>query len=307
MNNFHQLYILTEHDEHYRELILERQLEGLALTEDRAKATILLAAPPMAARRLDEFPRLQWLHSAYAGVDTLMDPKLRKNYLLTNVKGIFGHLIAEYVMGYAIQYQRDFRLYQTQQAERLWQPRPYSSLANQTLVILGTGSIGSHLANVAKQFGLRVVGVNRTGIPAKEGHFDATYHISELPAALMRADLLVNTLPNTPATEGLLNRENLRHCHQALLFNVGRGKTLVEQDLPDLIAAGHIRHAFLDVFIKEPLAQDHPFWNNPAITVTPHIAAVSFPEQVVDIFADNYQRWCDNLPLRNQIDFTKGY
>lgn len=73
-------------------------------------------------------------------------PKLRKNYLLTNVKGIFGHLIAEYVMGYAIQYQRDFRLYQTQQAERLWQPRPYSSLANQTLVILGTGSIGSHLA-----------------------------------------------------------------------------------------------------------------------------------------------------------------
>ncbi|MBJ7019147.1 D-2-hydroxyacid dehydrogenase, partial [Vibrio cholerae] len=53
--------------------------------------------------------------------------------------------------------------------------------------------------------------------------------------------------------------------------------------------------------------QDHPFWNNPAITVTPHIAAVSFPEQVVDIFADNYQRWCDNLPLRNQIDFEKGY
>lgn len=78
MNNFHQLYILTEHDEHYREQILERQLEGLALTEDRAKATILLAAPPMAARRLDEFPRLQWLHSAYAGVDTLMDPNCAK-------------------------------------------------------------------------------------------------------------------------------------------------------------------------------------------------------------------------------------
>ncbi|MDP4491822.1 D-2-hydroxyacid dehydrogenase [Vibrio sp. AH4] len=271
MNNFHQLYILTEHDEHYRELILERQLAGLSVTNDRTQATILLAAPPMAARCLDEFPHLQWLHSAYAGVDTLMAPKLRKNYLLTNVKGIFGHLIAEYVMGYAIQYQRDFNLYQTQQVERCWQAHPYSSLANQTLVILGTGSIGSHLACVAKQFGLRVVGVNRTGIPAKEGHFDATYHISEL------------------------------------LFNVGRGKTLVEQDLPDLIAAGHIRHAFLDVFIKEPLAQDHPFWSNPAITITPHIAAVSFPEQVVDIFADNYQRWCDNLPLRNQIDFEKGY
>ncbi|MGL4829977.1 MAG: D-2-hydroxyacid dehydrogenase, partial [Vibrio sp.] len=118
MNNFHQLYILTEHDEHYRELILERQLTGLSVTDDRTQATILLAAPPMAARCLDDFPHLQWLHSAYAGVDTLMAPKLRKNYLLTNVKGIFGHLIAEYVMGYAIQYQRDFHLYQTQQAER---------------------------------------------------------------------------------------------------------------------------------------------------------------------------------------------
>ncbi|MEH0388267.1 D-2-hydroxyacid dehydrogenase [Vibrio mimicus] len=307
MNNFHQLYILTEHDEHYHELIIERQLEGLSVTNDRAQATILLAAPPMAARCLDEFPRLQWLHSAYAGVDTLMAPKLRKNYLLTNVKGIFGHLIAEYVMGYAIQHQRHFSLYQAQQAEQRWQTHSYSSLANQTMVILGTGSIGSHLAKVAKQFGLRVVGVNRTGIPAKEGDFDATYHISELPSALMRADLLVNTLPNTPATEGLLNQDNLSHCHQTLLFNVGRGKTLVEQDLPDLIAAGRIRHAFLDVFIKEPLAIEHPFWTNPAITITPHIAAVSFPEQVVDIFADNYQRWRDDLPLRNQIDFEKGY
>ncbi|MGL6026508.1 MAG: D-2-hydroxyacid dehydrogenase [Vibrio sp.] len=307
MNNFHYLYILTEHDQHYRELLKQRQLPELRLTDDRTQATILLAAPPLAARCLDDFPRLQWLQSAYAGVDTLIKPQLRQDYQLTNIKGIFGQLIAEYVMGYALQQQRDFAIYHRQQLQRCWQPHPYASLANQTMVILGTGSIGSHLAKVAKLFGLRVIGVNRTGVPSSEGDFDVTYPISELSLALARADLLVNTLPNTLATAGLLNHANLRHCHQALLFNVGRGATLVEQDLPALLAAGHIRHAFLDVFEHEPLATEHPFWQHPAITVTPHIAAVSFPEQVINIFADNYQRWREQRPLRNAIDFAKGY
>ncbi|MGL4379567.1 MAG: D-2-hydroxyacid dehydrogenase [Vibrio sp.] len=307
MNNFHYLYILTEHDQHYRELLKQRQLPELRLTDDRTQATILLAAPPLAARCLDDFPHLQWLQSAYAGVDTLIKPQLRQDYQLTNIKGIFGQLIAEYVMGYALQQQRDFAIYHRQQLQRCWQQHPYASLANQTMVILGTGSIGSHLAKVAKLFGLRVIGVNRTGVPSREGDFDATYPISELSLALARADLLVNTLPNTLATTGLLNHANLRHCHQALLFNVGRGATLVEQDLPVLLAAGHIRHAFLDVFEHEPLATEHPFWQHPAITVTPHIAAVSFPEQVIDIFADNYQRWREQRPLRNAIDFAKGY
>lgn len=90
MNNFtHKLYILTEHDDVYREKIESLELEDLLITEQREDATILLAAPPMAAKCLDDFPKLKWLQSAYAGIDALTAPHLRKDYLLTNVKGIF--------------------------------------------------------------------------------------------------------------------------------------------------------------------------------------------------------------------------
>lgn len=308
MNNFtHQLYILTEHNDLYRDAIEALQLPDLVITEDRSQADLLLAAPPMAARCLEEFPRLEWLQSAYAGVDALITPALRQDYELTNVKGIFGQQIAEYVLGYTIGHYRHFARYQQQQQHAQWQPHLYQSLTGQVMTILGTGSIGAHLADVAAAFGLTVIGVNSSGIPPKQGAFSQTYHINELPAALAQANIVVNTLPNTPSTLGLLGQETLSHCQQALLFNVGRGKTLVEDELIPLIELGHIRHAFLDVFVAEPLAESHPFWTHAAITVTPHIAALSFPHQVVEIFAENYALWRDGFQLNNRIDFAKGY
>ncbi|MCS0350768.1 D-2-hydroxyacid dehydrogenase [Vibrio ordalii] len=308
MNNFtHKLYILTEHNDIYRQAIEQAQLSGLAITDDRSEATILLAAPPLAAKYLDDFPQLEWLHSEYAGVDTLMSPQLRQDYELTNVKGIFGQQIAEYVLGNLIAHFRHFACYAQQQAAKQWQTHPYQSINDKTMVILGTGSIGSHLAKVAKAFGLHVIGVNRTGIPAKNGGFDKTYHINELATALAHAEVVVSTLPNTPHTKGLLNQSTLSHCNNALLFNVGRGKNLVESDLIALIEEGHIQHAYLDVFEKEPLSEDHPFWTHPAISLTPHIAAVSFPEQVMEIFTRNYGLCRDGFQLENRIDFEKGY
>lgn len=308
MNNFtHQLYILTEHNALYRQAIEALNLPDLAVTTERDQATLLLAAPPLAAPCLNEFPRLTWLQSAYAGVDALMAPGLRQDYELTNVKGIFGQQIAEYVLGYSISHYRHFMHYHQQQQQAQWLPHLYQSLHGKTMVVLGTGSIGSHLAKVAAALGLEVSGVNRSGIPPRHSQFASTYHINELGAALASADIIVNTLPNTPETAGLLAAESFAHCHQALLFNVGRGKTLVEQDLIPAIEAGQLAHAFLDVFVTEPLGAQHPFWQHDAITVTPHIAALSFPEQVVEIFAANYALWRDGFRLQHRIDFDKGY
>ncbi|KOE84870.1 2-ketoacid reductase [Vibrio alginolyticus] len=308
MNNFtDKVYILTEHDEIYRQALEKAGLTDLVITTERHQATILLAAPPMAAKCLQDFPNLKWLQSAYAGVDTLIDPNLRQDYQLTNVKGIFGQQIAEYVLGYTIAHFRHFPRYQVQQQHKQWLPHAYQSINGKTMVILGTGAIGSHLAQVAKAFGLTVVGVNSTGIPARSGQFDQTYHVNELGAAFAQADIVVSTLPNTPQTLGLLNQNTLSHCQQALLFNVGRGKNLVESDLITAIELGHIQHAYLDVFEQEPLDREHPFWQHPSITLTPHIAAVSFPEQVVEIFTRNYQLWREGFQLENRIDFDKGY
>ncbi len=308
MNNFnHQLYILTEQDDVYRLGIESLAIEGLEITTKREEATILLAAPPLAAKCLDDFPQLEWLQSAYAGVDALTSRNLRQDYELTNVKGIFGQQIAEYVMGYVISHYRHFNLYQQQQNQSTWQPHQYQSLNDKTMLILGTGSISSHLSTVASSFGIKTIGINSTGIPPKTGSFDDTYHINELSSAMKQADIIVNTLPNTPQTKGLLNRDTLSDSQNALLFNVGRGATLNEDDLIPAIEQGYIQHAFLDVFIEEPLKASHPFWNCSAITVTPHIAALSFPEQVIEIFAQNFRLWRDGFQLEHRIDFDKGY
>ncbi|MGG5574113.1 D-2-hydroxyacid dehydrogenase [Vibrio diazotrophicus] len=308
MNNFtHKLYILTEQNDVYRENVESLMLEDLVITEQREEASILLAAPPMAAKCLDDFPKLEWLQSAYAGVDALTAPHLRKDYELTNVKGIFGQQISEYVLGYTISHFRHFARYEKQQAQHQWQQHLYQSLDTKVMLILGTGSISSHLSSAAAALGIKVIGVNTTGIPAKLGNFHDTYHINELENAMKRADIVVNTLPNTAETKGLLNAKTLGYCSNALLFNVGRGAILIEEDLIPAIEHGHIKHAFLDVFISEPLIPEHPFWEHSCITITPHIAALSFPHQVVEIFAHNYRLWRDGFQLENRIDFDKGY
>ncbi|EXJ40451.1 D-isomer specific 2-hydroxyacid dehydrogenase, NAD binding domain protein [Vibrio parahaemolyticus VPTS-2010_2] len=155
--------------------------------------------------------------------------------------------------------------------------------------------------------GINTIGINRTGIPTANDEFAQTFHINELANALRKADIVVNTLPSTPNTRALLNRETLQHLNQALLFNVGRGDVLDEASLLLAIKNRWVGHAFLDVFEQEPLPPAHPFWKLPQVTITPHIAALSFPEQVVDIFADNYRLWRDGFSLNNQVDFEKGY
>lgn len=308
MNNFsHKLYILTEHDDTYRQLVADLKLPDLVITEQRDEASILLAAPPMAAKQLDKFPQLVWLQSIYAGVDALLQQADKRDYHLTNVKGIFGQQIAEYVLGYTIAHYRHFRRYQQQQTQQHWQPHSYVSLTQKRMVILGTGSIGVHLAHSAQAMGLETIGVNRSGIPPKGSPFVHTYHIQELDKALATADVIVNTLPNTPDTHHLLNAKTLQAAQHALLFNVGRGATLCQQGLLQSLATGNIEHAYLDVFETEPLEHQHPYWQHTNVTVTPHIAALSFPDQVVAIFGENYLRWRDGFALHHQVDFNKGY
>lgn len=225
MNNFtNKLYILTEHDDTYTQLIVNRDLPDLEITTDPELAEIVLASPPLIAERLDEFKHLDWVQSTYAGINKLTQPNLRQDYTLTNVKGIFGPAIAEYVLGYTISHFRHFTHYHQQQQQRSWQPQLYTSLTDKTMVILGTGSIGSHLAKAASAFGIHTIGVNRTGIPSKQETFKDTFHINELEAALKQADIVVNTLPSTDETYQLLNQATLSYCSNVLLFNVGRGK-----------------------------------------------------------------------------------
>ncbi|MGF1714934.1 D-2-hydroxyacid dehydrogenase [Photobacterium chitinilyticum] len=301
-----KLLIVARQYDDYRKLLAQAQLPALEITEDPAQASIILADPPRIAAYLERYPALRWLQSTYAGIDALIRPDIRQDYTLTNIRGHFGQLIAEYVMGYTLDHTRQLSLYRQQQSQAQWRRFPYSPLDKRTMVILGTGSIGTHLARVAKAFGLEVIGINRSG-QTGETSFDRIYPLTQLADGLATADILVSTLPATTETDDLFNARTLSHCRNTLLFNVGRGNAVCEQGLLTAIEQGCVTHAYLDVFKQEPLNESHPFWQNPNITITPHIAAESFPEQVFEIFKANYQRYIQQQPMMYQVDFNRGY
>ncbi|PKF51128.1 D-2-hydroxyacid dehydrogenase [Enterovibrio nigricans] len=299
-----QLYLCSINEARYRALLELAALPDLVLTDSIQDATIILADPPKLAPRIEQATHLQWLQSTFAGADALLS-KPRTDYILTNVRGIFGPLMSEYVFGQLLTLSRHLPHYRTMQTKMRWSPAPYQGLAGKTMVILGTGSIGTHVASTAKHFGMKTIGVNRSGnvIPG----FDKMLTTREIKTALADADVVVSILPSTTETKGILNQETLSACQNAILFNVGRGPAVDEQGLLIAIEGGHIRHAVLDVFCKEPLASSHPFWPHPSITVTPHISAESFPEQVFDIFSSNYRRWHNGESLHFVMDFSLGY
>ncbi|OAN16671.1 2-ketoacid reductase [Photobacterium jeanii] len=301
-----KVLIVSRQHKVYRELLAQAALPDLEVTDDPHHANIILADPPRIADQLDCYPQLQWLQSTFAGVDALTTEQQRRDYQLTNVRGYFGQLISEYVLGFVIDRFRHISHYQQLNQAKQWQPQPYRALSKLTMVILGTGSIGSHLARSCRALGFKVVGVNRHG-QMPDPAFHRCYRDQELEQALAQADVVVSTLPATTATDDILNATSLSHCQGALLFNVGRGNAVCEQGLLTAIDSGHIAHAYLDVFKQEPLPAEHPFWENEHITITPHIAAESFPEQVMTIFSHNYRRFHQQQPLDYVVDFEQGY
>lgn len=309
----HKLLLLTKANEQYRQLIEKQHLPDLELLDDNpvniSQADIWLAEPKLAAPLLPHAKQLKWLQSSFAGIDALMGPRARKDYQLTNIRGIFGPLMSEYLFGYLLAQVREHSFYHQQQRHKVWKASGtirHTSLQGMQLLLLGTGSIAQHVAKTAKHFGMHVTGVNRSGREV-EG-FDVILPLSQLAQALSQSDVVTNLLPSTPETCQLLNESMLAKLKaDAILINVGRGDVLDLDALNTQLIARPEQQAILDVFMQEPLHTSHPIWERPNVIITPHISAPSNPEQIVRIFSDNYRRYIAAQPLQNQVDFTQGY
>ncbi|WP_028110021.1 D-2-hydroxyacid dehydrogenase [Ferrimonas futtsuensis] len=300
------LALLTSNNNTYLQLMAQTSLPDLTLETDPTKAEIWLADPEQAALALKHCPPPRWLASTFAGVNPLLAPTLPSGYPLTHIKGIFGPLMAEYVFGQLLSLYRDLPRLRAQQQHNEWKPFGYTSLRGQTLLILGTGDIGQEVARIAKAFGMNTVGVSRSGSACS--HFDQVYPVSLLPRALGQAQVVVGVLPDTPDTRGLLDESALAALPRgAILINVGRGSLIDEEALLSALNRGALGHAVLDVFQHEPLPPEHPFWYHPGITLTPHVAATSFPEQIWQQFCDNLARFQRGETLGHLFDWTRGY
>ena len=310
-----RLLILAEDADVYAPLVEAANLPELQIvsTAGQAEASVLIADcnlvlgdPNLVSQVLSSAQRLEWVQSSWAGVDSLCKPDLRHDYLLTGVKDIFGALITEYVMTYVFALERQIFDMRQDQQRKTWQPGSYRLAKDITLGIAGLGSIGLHLAGIANAYGLRVTGLNRSG-KACAG-VEKVYSNDQLLEFLAELDYLVLTLPDTAQTRDFINADTLAMMKpSATLINVGRGNIINENDLIFSLQQKQISSAVLDVFKTEPLPTESPFWEMPNVYITPHIAATSFPHDVVEIFVENYTRFINRDALLHRIDFERGY
>jgi len=314
----HNILVLTGYVDTYQRLIekLNWPEASIIFASDAseaerslASADILFGSPAKIAPVLAQAAQLKWVQSTWAGIEPFVTPAVRKDYTLTNVRGIFGRLIAEYALTYILAHERHLHKHAADQQNKAWDTINTGYLKNKTIGIIGVGSIGADIANLFKTLGLTVWGYTRSSENCDQ--VDRYFHPNKDGALLEMAagvDYLVTIMPHTPESENMLDQSVFSAMRPtALLLNVGRGSAVVDADLIDALESGGIAGAILDVFRQEPLPADHPFWTTKNLTITPHTSAPSFPEDVVPIFHRNYLRYIGNKPLENRIDFAKGY
>ena len=303
----HKLLILSDIASQYRSLIEEAQLPGLVIESAPAPAIdIVLGEPGRIKAALASLPTLSWAQSIWAGVEPLLDPASRHDYVLTNARGVFGGLMSEYIFGYLLAHER--RIFQRleDQKNKHWDDSDTGTLRGKTIGLLGVGSIGADVARAAKFFGMNVRGY--TWSSETSADVDKYFHGSDLLEFAHGLDYLVNILPNTKDTRKIINADllNVLPSH-ALVINVGRGSAVDESALLEALNQNKIAGAVLDVFEKEPLPTDHPFWTTPNLLITFHTAAPSLAEDIVKIFFENYKLFIEGKPLKYQVNFEKGY
>jgi len=251
---------------------------------------------------------LQGVFNLGAGVDALLRlPGLHPDLPIIRLEDAgMGVQMAEYVVHALLRASRGFEQYQTLQQQRQWSPLPDIQREQWPVGVMGTGLMGTRVAQTLAALEYPVAGWSRRGkdIPGVQKFASA----AEFPAFLACTRVLVNTLPLTPETQGILCRDTFEQLlPDAYVINVGRGEHLVEHDLLDMLASGHVQGAALDVFAQEPLPSDHPFWAHPGITVTPHVAASSLRDETIRQIAAKIRGFLNGEPLTGLISRELGY
>jgi phosphoglycerate dehydrogenase-like enzyme len=260
---------------------------------------------------LDRAGKLRFIQAIGAGTDQFPPEELKKRGVrLASARGVNYRAVAEHAMALILALSRRLPEARDNQAKRVWRgmigdlSRREDELGGKTLLVVGLGQIGGRLAQLAKAFDMRVVGLRRDPA-AGRGAADAVHAMGEFQSHLSEADFVALTCPLTKETEKLVDAEALaRMKPSAYLVNVARGRVVDEAALIEALAARRIAGAGIDVTAEEPLAPNSPLWGMEHVLLTPHAAGETrrYEDNVIEILRDNLGRLRrGEEPLRNQV------
>ncbi len=271
--------------------------------------------PAGLARIAADNPHLQWVHAMAAGAGGAvkasgLDQETLQKFKVTTSAGVHALPLAEFAtLGILNGFKRTAELVRDQEA-KVWPElrTPTRLVSGSQLVISGLGEIGLETARLARALGMKVSGTKRTVAPL-EG-IEQVSDNDGLAALLATADAVVNTLPGTPYTERLFNRDVFSAMKPGTVFvNVGRGTVVDEEALLEALDNGQVSYACLDVFAVEPLPQDSPLWSHPKVLVSPHTSALSAAENrlITERFCSNLRIFLDGGELPHLVDTVHFY
>ena len=263
-----------------------------------------------------DMENLTWVQNFYVGVDRCASNEklLNDNVLLTNTSAIPGPGMAEHTMAMMLMLTRKFYVFHQQQQNSIWKrlPNPAKQVMEvngKTMLVVGLGGIGRQIAKRAHGLGMRVTAIRNS---SRKGPAYVEYVglPDELDKLSKQADVIVNITPLTEATTGLFDRKFFQNMKPTAYFiNMGRGKSVVTDDLIEALNNHEIAGAGVDVTDPEPLPSDHPLWKASNVIITPHNSAPS--DQMLERFwilvRENLRRYVAGEPMLNVVDLKRGY
>lgn len=295
------LSTITQEDTWFNELSM--RLPGAAIYRGTAPVACeyaLVLKPPPGLLSSVVSSKLKAVFSLAAGVDGLLGEVPPDVPVIRVEDGDMARQMEEYALYAVLESFRRFRLYRAQQSAHNWKPQSALSRSDFSVGVLGTGILGSAVINVLETLGFPVRGWSRSGCvgPPEDCLRDV----------LQQSDVVILLLPLTTETRGIINRSSIAEMRPGgVIVNLARGALIVDDHLQEALDSGHIEHAYLDVFHSEPLDKDHPWWDHPRISITPHVAAQTSVSGAVEQIVAKIEQLEAGKRVSGMVDPQAGY
>ncbi|MBM9501936.1 hypothetical protein JWG44_16900 [Leptospira sp. 201903071] len=268
---------------------------------------------------LPEFPNLKWIHFGSIGISDIRSSEAKeRRILVTNSKGTSEKAVALTALGFLLGLTRGLKVSSELSAQSKFSRESFDDYFGNisdfsefyNVLILGYGEIGRIFGSYLTCFGIQYDVVVADKKRKRYGGYKATYELQDLDEIVGQYDAIVNILPLTDLTKGIFNSSKFdRMKAKSFFINVGRGETVIEDDLIRAIIEKKISGAGLDVFQKEPLDNSSPLHKLSNVIITPHIGAMSrsYWNKEFSLFSENLELFMSNKKMKNIIDLNKGY